>query len=154
MSALTFVKPKPPPLRSPWDKVVVYLPMGKWKWSMPSQKYGKQEVYLATIPQLNMMVFWNSICRMDVVYLKQNGVMKFRILKNSKELYEKLDQLIVDRKVPDYGLKNVDQCQETNGRILAVEYLLKNTKHIIVKPNQHLAFKDDDGFIAVYKFHK
>lgn len=148
MSTLKFVKPKAPPLRAPWEQTVVYLPQGLWRWQVESKEYGKQQVNLATIPELNLMVFWNKICRMDVVYLKQNGVMKFRVLQDSTEIYQDMDRLIAQQRIPDMNLKNIRTCEE-GGRIKAVEYLLRNTKHIIVN-DAYLAFKDERGFIAVY----
>lgn len=148
MSTLKFVKPKPPPLRAPWEQTVVYLPQGVWIWKVDSKEYGKQQVKLATIPQLNLMVFWNKICRMDVVYLKENGIMKFRVIRDSSDLYNDMDRLIEQKKIPDLGLKKIRTCGES-GRIKAVEYLLRHTKHIVIN-NAYLAFKDENGFIAVY----
>lgn len=144
MSSLQFVKPKPPPLRAPWEKTVVYLPMGMWVWKINTEQYGEQRVHLVTVPQLNLMVFWNKVCKMDVVYLKENGVMQFRTMTDTTELYRRLTELMRNGNIPDYGFQQLPSCE-----IKAVTYQLTQTKRIIVNP-KYLAFKDQEGFIAVY----
>lgn len=140
-NALRFVMPRNPVrLREPWELVAVYLPLGIWTWSMNSQKYGENRVNLATIPQLSLMVFWNTYCRMDVLYLKKNGVLTFTVLENPTEIYQQLAELVDKKLIPDFGLDKILAC-DNGGRITAVEYLLRSQR-IIVNP-AYLAFQDD-----------
>ncbi len=76
---------------------------------------------------------------MDVIYLKKNGIMDFRIIKDPTNIYRKMDRLIEQKIIPDLGISEITSCGQ-NGTIIAVKHLLKSQR-IIVNP-LYLVFKD------------
>lgn len=142
---LVYVEPEPIGFKDSKHREkprIVYLPSGSWRWEM-NQNGINQWLNLFTVPQLNLMIFWNDICATKVTYSKSaSGKYIYHKLQDGKtesvSITNKLKQLIQSGEIAKPAIDPLVHCGPSD--LVALRYLLE-TDQITVGLNS-LTFED------------